>query len=95
MSNNFPVYNVKTKQRLRYKQAIRLEADGQIVWVEEGKTWRTATREDLPAIIAKRNEQARLRSPLEFAELPGIVVRDIKTDYNLIHQAHQFAETQC
>jgi hypothetical protein len=91
MSNNFAVYNDKTKQRLRYKQAVRLEAEGHIVWVEQGKTWRTATTEDLPAIIAKRNEQARLRSPLEFAELPGVVVRDIKTDHKLIHEAHEFA----
>jgi hypothetical protein len=95
MSNNSLVFNPETGQRMKFKQAKEKEAEGHIIWVDEGRTFRNATFRDLPSIIAKRNEQAKLRSPLEFAELPGIVVRDIKTDYNLIHQAHQFAETQC
>jgi hypothetical protein len=94
MSNNFPVYNPATNQRLRYKQAVKLEADGQIVWIEQGKTWRTATREDLPAIIAKRNEQSRNREPIAAAELPGIVVRGIETAPGLVAQANYIA-SQC
>jgi hypothetical protein len=88
MSNNKLVFNPETGQKLRLKQAREKEAAGQIVWVDEGKTFRNATFRDLPAIIAKRNEQAKNSEPLGFAELPGVIVRDIKIDYNLIAQAN-------
>lgn len=38
-------------------------------WVDEGVSIRNLT---LPESIAARNEQARLREPLEFAEIHGL-----------------------
>jgi hypothetical protein len=88
MSNNHRVLNLTRGFNMKAKQALRAIEECACEWVVEGESVRDLT---LAESIAKRNEQAKLRTPLEFAELPGVVVRDIVTDYKLIHEAHEFA----
>lgn len=99
MSNNFLVYHESTGQRLRFKQAVRLESEGSLIWVEYGKTWRNATQADLPQVLAKRAELARTAERMESAELPGIVYESPTSakaydaeHRGMVREANQYAE---
>lgn len=72
-------------KRSRAERAITEECA--CAWVEYGVSVRDLT---LAESIKARNEQAALREPLAYAELPGIVYSG-PTNYALIRAAHEFA----
>ena len=63
------VLNVTSGDRPRFNQAVRKIKDGLCDWVEYGVSIRTLT---LVEQIQARNEIARNREPLAFAEIPGL-----------------------
>lgn len=63
------IQNITTGYWLRPSHADRAIAECSACWVEYGKTIRNLT---LTESIAARNEQARMREPLEMAELHGV-----------------------
>ena len=70
MPKTLSVFNVTSGKRLKFRQAERLvEEDRICAWVEKPRTIRTL---NLAEQIAARNEAARMREPLEYAELPGL-----------------------
>ncbi len=80
---------------MKYKSALKGIFNCALAWVDEGISVRDLT---LAEAIQSRNEQARLREPLEYAELPGIVFRppigQEKANQEsavLVYEAHQFA----
>ena len=69
MSQPSRILNVTRGYTLRHKQALRAIENCAAKWVEPGISIRDLT---LAESIAARNEKARLREPLAFAELPWI-----------------------
>ena len=69
MTKTLRVFNVTSGDRPRFNQAARKVAEGICAWVEYGVSIRTLTLQEQ---IAARNEAARMREPLEYAELPGL-----------------------
>lgn len=89
MSNNHRVLNISRGFTLKYKQAVKAVEECASDWTDNT---RTSIRDlTLAESIAKRNEQARLRAPLDAPELPGIKVSGITQDFALIRAANQFA----
>lgn len=72
MSGNSRVLNLTRGYTVKYKHALRGIEQCAVAWVEEGVSVRDLT---LAESITKRNEQAKLREPLCYAELPGVVFR--------------------
>lgn len=69
MTNNFRVLNVTRGYSLKRKQALKAIENCAAAWVEVGVSIRDLT---LAESIAARNEQARLREPLAYAEIHGL-----------------------
>lgn len=70
MPKTLSVKNVTSGKRLKFRQAERLVDEDRIcAWVEKPYTIRTL---NLAEQMAAHNEAARLRAPLEYAELPGL-----------------------
>ncbi len=98
MTNRFPVLNVSRDYFVRLKQAKRSVEECACAWVEYGVSIRDLT---LAESIEVRNKQAKLREPLEYAELPGIVFRSstgsdkdaARLSRRLVVEAHRFADT--
>ena len=75
-------------------QVERAIANGACVWVEFGVSIRDCT---LTESIGARNEQARLREPLAYAEIPGLVyepsihgIEASRLSAALVREAHMF-----
>lgn len=76
---------------MKHKQAQKAVDTCACTWVEFGVSVRDLT---LAEAIAARNEQARIREPLAFAELPGIKVMGIPAlleEQRLVFEANRFA----
>ena len=69
MTNNFRVLNVTRGYSLKRRQALKAIENCAATWVEVGVSIRDLT---LAESIAARNEQARLREPLAYAEIHGL-----------------------
>jgi hypothetical protein len=69
MAQDPRVLNITRGFRLKRSQVYRAIENGAVAWVEVGVSVRDLT---LAESIAARNEQARLREPLEFAEVHGL-----------------------
>lgn len=96
MTNRFPVFNVSRDYYVRLKQAKRAIEECACAWVEYGVSVRDLT---LAESIQARNRQAKLREPLEYAELPGLRFKvpagsglTAAESRVLVRAAHQFAE---
>lgn len=72
MASHTRVLNVTRGYHIKYKHALRGLEQCAVTWVEEGVSVRDLT---LAESIAARNEQAKLREPLCYAELPGVMFR--------------------
>lgn len=98
MTANTRILNLTRGYTVKRNQALRAVENCAAVWVQFGVSIR-----DLNAAesIAARNEQARMREPLPFAECPGLVYRPAEKDqaatrheYQLAREANQFASLQ-
>src|ERR1700760_2760642 len=70
MTNNHLVFNVTRNYWIKRKTALKgIERDCNLAWVVERESVRDLT---LPEQIAARNEQAKMREPLPFAEVHGL-----------------------
>jgi hypothetical protein len=83
---------------MKHTQALRAVEQCACVWVEFGVSVRDLT---LAESIARRNQQAAIREPLAFAELPNCVYRPAERNqaahrqgYDLVREANQFASMQ-
>jgi hypothetical protein len=90
------VFNVSRQYSMKQRQALRAVEQCAAIWVEFGVSIRDCT---LAESIARRNQQAQIREPLAFAELPGCVYRPTERNqaqtrqgYELTRAANQFAE---
>lgn len=72
MTNNQRVFNVTRGFRMKHKQAVKAVEACACAWVDFGVSVRDLT---LQEAIERRNEQARLRDPLPYAELVGLAYR--------------------
>ncbi len=70
IKTNSRVYNVTRRFSLKHKQALRAVEEFAFAWVEFGVSISDLT---LAESIVVRNQQARLREPLDRAELFGLV----------------------
>lgn len=96
MSTNQRVYHQTRGFHLKLNQAIKAVENGAAVWIEYGKTIRSAT---IAESIAARNEQAKLAEPLAQAEVPGLIykpaqanVASNRTETQLAREARLFFE---
>ena len=69
MSNNSRIFNVTRRCSLSFKQAVRAIENCSAVWEVYGMSIKDLSLADS---IKARHEQARLREPLPFAEIPGL-----------------------
>ncbi len=69
MTKNFRVSNLSRGYSLKMKQAERAVTECVATWVEYGVSIRDLT---IAEAIAARNQQASLREPLAYAEIPGL-----------------------
>lgn len=69
MSGNSRVQNLSRGYSMKFRQAERAVGECVCAWVEYGVSVRDLS---VAESIAARNEQARLREPLPFAEIPGL-----------------------
>lgn len=88
MAQDPRIFNITRGFRLKRSQAYRAIENGACAWVEVGVSLRDL---NLAESIAARNEQARLREPLEWAEIPGLVFDGpLPVRNDLIRAAHEF-----
>ncbi len=80
------IINLTNNRRLKRNQALRGIENCAWCWVEEGKTVRNLT---LKESLQMRAEQAAVREPLAYAELPGLTFSG-SVDYKSIRAAHEF-----
>jgi len=80
---------------MKHSQALRAVEQCACAWVEFGVSVRDLS---LAESITKRNQQASMRAPLEWAELPGVVYRPAERNqavtrqgFDLVRAANQFA----
>ena len=95
MASNTRILNVTRGFRLKPSQVERAFLNCAMVWVEEGVSVRDCT---LAESIAGRNEQAKVREPLAYAEIPGLTYDPCtsgqaasRESQFLIRQAHEWA----
>lgn len=90
MPSDGRVLNITRGFRLRRNQAQKAVDNHACAWVEYGVSIRNLT---LAESIASRNEAARLREPLAFAELPGLrfVHPGARSEAQIARAAVQFA----
>jgi hypothetical protein len=98
MACHTKVLNISSNRRIKRRQAIGRVEHCVSAWVEFGFSIRDLS---LAESIAKRNEQATMREPLEWAECPGLIYRadernqaQTRQGYELVKAANQFAEMQ-
>lgn len=92
MAEDTRILNITRGFRLKRSQAYRAIENGACAWVEVGVSVRDLT---LAESIAVRNEQARLREPLEWAEIPGLMFDGpLPVRNDLIRAAHEFVTTR-
>lgn len=92
MAQDPRVLNITRGFRLKRSQAYRAIENGACAWVDVGVSLRDLT---LAESIAYRNEQARMREPLEWAEIPGLVFEGpLPVRNDLIRAAHEFATSR-
>lgn len=89
------IFNVDRQHNISLKYALRGIENCAFAWVEQGVSVRNLTPFEQRTALS---EQARLREPLEYAELPGIIFRPPigaeKTNIAsgvLVWEAHRFA----
>ena len=95
MTNNKLVFNVTRNYWIKRKHALKgIEDDCTLAWVVERETVRDLT---LAEQIAARNEQARRREPLPYAEVAGLRydpcasgVAATRRENSLLWAAHDF-----
>ena len=87
MSQDLRILNITKGFRLKPNQAYRAIEAGACAWVEVGVSIRNLT---LAESIAFRNEQAKVREPLAYAEIPGLTF-SLGSNQQLIRAAHEFA----
>ena len=95
MTKNFRVFNVTRGYSMKRGAAEKAIRECAATWVEEGVSIRNLT---LAESIKARNEQARLREPLPYAEIHGLRfdppasgVSATRGEGKLLWEAHQFA----
>lgn len=96
MTNNHLVFNVTRNYWIKRKHALKgIERDCNLAWVVERESVRDLT---VAEQIAARNEQARLREPLPFAEVHGLRfdppasgVAATRREGKLLWEAHEYA----
>jgi hypothetical protein len=95
MASSHTVLNVSRGYFIRYRHALKGIENCAFAWVIVGESVRDLT---IAEQISSRNEQAKLREPLEYAELPGIMfvppIGAEKANTNsgtLVWEAHKFA----
>lgn len=92
MAEDSRILNITRGFRLKRSQAYRAIENCACTWVEIGVSVRDLT---LAEAISARNEQAKIREPLMYAELPDIMFKGPLPNRNdLIRQAHEFVTTQ-
>jgi hypothetical protein len=64
------ILNITSGFQLKPAQAERAIENCAAMWVEKGVSIRSVT---LAEAVAMRNQQAQMREPLPYAELPGLV----------------------
>jgi hypothetical protein len=88
MASHHRILNITNGFYLKPTQVYRGIENCAFAWVEVGITCRNLTIEES---LASLNEQAKIREPLVYAEIPGIVFDGplpIRND--LIRAAHEF-----
>lgn len=95
MASTHRILNVTTGCWIKRRRAEKAILECAAKWVTPGESIRSLT---LAESIAARNAQARLREPLEYAEIHGLRfdppangVPAKRREKALIWQAHQFA----
>jgi hypothetical protein len=89
MTNNFRVFNLTMKVWIKHRQAQKAVENCAATWVDP----RTIRQLTLAEAISARNEQARVREPLGYAEIPGLKVAgiaDIHAEMALAAEANRF-----
>ncbi len=88
MSQARRVLNITKGCYKRYSQALQAIEIGACAWVEEGVSIRNLT---IAESIAFRNDQAKQREPLAYAEDFALIFNGpLPNRYDLIKQAHEF-----
>lgn len=88
MAQDPRVLNITRGFRLKRSQAYRGIENCAWTWVEVGVSVRDLTLEES---MKTRNEQAKLREPLVYAEIPGLIFEGpLPTRNDLIRAAHEF-----
>lgn len=70
--NNSRVFHVSGRFSLKHSQVVKGVDNCALAWVVFGESFRNLTPDEA---IKARNQQAKEREPLPFAELPGLVFR--------------------
>lgn len=96
MASHVRVINLTRGFRLKLNQAERAVEACAAAWVEYGVSLRDLT---LAEAIAARNEEAKRREPLPYAEIPGLIYEpgasraaSNRQELALAAQANQFFE---
>lgn len=98
MTNNKLVFNVTRNYWIKRKTALNgIERDCNLAWVVDRESVRDLT---LAEQIAARNEQAKMREPLPYAEVAGLRfdpptsgVIATRRENSLLWAAHDFMRT--
>lgn len=69
MTNNFRVFNLTLHVWIKHRQAQKAVDNCAAAWVDP----RTIRQLTLAEAIAARNEEAKRREPLPYAEIPGLI----------------------
>lgn len=65
-----------------------------IAWVVKGETIRDTTDEERLSLRAEQAQKERLREPLVYAEIPGLVFKGpLPNNYAAIRASHEFFGT--
>lgn len=92
MAQDLRVLNITRGFRLKHSQAYRGIENCAFKWVEVGVSVRDLTLEEA---MQARKEQAKMREPLPWAEIPGLSFNGpLPVRNDLIRAAHEFA-TSC
>lgn len=86
MSSQIYVYDVHTKRHVKLKQAKRRVAEGVWAWVEEGVSVRMLTSFEM---LAARAKLSPAKDSFPWAELPGVVTRDLEGVEHELQVAYQ------
>ncbi len=94
MASHTRILNETRRFWLKMSQVERGIGSGAYAWVKKGETVRDMT---LAEQIQFRKEQAKVREPLAYAEVPGLTyepsasgVTATRESYGLVRAAHEF-----